>query len=138
MRLSDYRLSGAMKDLLTGIVTGVIHRSSTNFVAASAEALHKRGLLDAEYRPTDLGRQVAAEVLAREPKWYAEPHLARLIAGLQIFQSYEPHSQTYSIGYRSRIALQEEAFENISEEHSLELKDLGWEHTAPLEWVFGK
>lgn len=138
MRLSDYRLSLSMKDLLVGIVTGAIHRGSASFGAATAEALHKRGLLDAGYRPTDTGRDVASEIVARQPKQFAEPKLSRLIAGLQIFQSYEPHAQTYTVGNRSRIALQEEAFEDISGEHRLSLKDLGWEQTAPLEWVFGE
>ncbi len=136
MRLSDYRLSYAMKDLLVGVVTGAIHRGSACFGAATAEALHKRGLLDAGYRPTDIGRQVASEIVARMPKQFAEPKLSRLIAGLQIFQRYEPHSHTYPVGNRGRIALQEEAFEDISEEDRMTLKDLGWEQTAPFEWVF--
>ena len=138
MRLSDFRLSSPMRKLLTGIVTGAINCGSANVGGATVDALRKRGLLDSTHRPTDRGRQVAAEIVARQPRRYAEPHLARLIAGLQILHAHEPHGRTYASGNRGLLTLQEEAFEDITEEHRLKLQDLGWEQTAPIEWMFNE
>ena len=107
MRLSDYRLSGAMHEMLEQIVTGQLTRNSGDFNGATAQALFKRQLLDATFSVTELGRSVVAEIIARKPKNFAQPVLARLIEGLGILQKYEPHAQPYNT-QRSRrcIALQ--------------------------------
>ena len=137
VRISDYRLSPAMKEALVGLVTGSLHRHSTDFPAATAKALYKRELLDVEYKPTDSGRAVATELIAKLPKTFADLELTRLITGLQIFQRYEPGARPYST-QRSRrcIAIQEEAFDSITDEHRMVLKDIGWEQTGRFEWVF--
>ena len=138
MRLSDFRLSSPMRKLLAGIVTGAVNCGGANVGGATVDALRKRGLLDSTHRPTDRGRQVAAEIFARQPRRFAESRLTRLIAGLQILHAYEPDGCTYARGNRGLLALQEEAFEDISEEHRLALQDLGWKQTAPIEWVFNE
>lgn len=137
MRISDYRLSPAMEDLLVGIVTGAVRRNSGNFPAATAEALHKRGLVDSEFHPCDIGREVAGELLARMPMQFAEPYLARLISGLNIFQLYEPHARPHSTQRSCRcLVIQNKAFDEISVEHRKALNEIGWEQTGRFEWVF--
>lgn len=60
MRISDYRLSVSMKELLVGMVTGSVSHNSEKFSTLTAYALHKRGLLDDEFRPNQAGREVAS------------------------------------------------------------------------------
>lgn len=137
IRVSDYRLSYSMKDLLKGMVTGAMHSSMDRFSVVTAEALLDRGLLDANYRPSDLGRKVAAALIAKQPKQYSEPPVARLIAGLKILQLYEPYTTPYQTGRSRRcIEVQEEAFDSIELNHRIELEDLGWKQTGVFMWVF--
>lgn len=144
MRISDYRLSGSMKELLVGMVAGSVNHNSEEFSTLTAYALHKRGLLDDEFRPNQTGREVASELVSRDPwiasrapKNFDEPELARLVAGIQIFQAYEPHAKPYST-QRSRrcMAVQDEAFGAITPEHRTALNDMGWEQVGPYQWVF--
>ena len=137
MRISDYRLSIAMKDILVALVTGSLSRTDNNFPAATADALYRRGLLDENFKLLDMGRAVAVELIARQPKTFVEPEMARLIAGLQILQQYEHCARPYPT-QRSRrcIALQEEAFDTISDEHRMTLEEIGWEQRGRFEWFF--
>lgn len=137
MRLSDYRLSYAMQTMLEQMVTGQLSRNHTGFNGATAQGLFKRCLLTDAFEATDLGRAVAAELIARKPKQYALPELGRLIQGLEVLQKYEPNARPYST-QRSRrcLAIQEERFGDITHSDMMLLDDLGWARTGTYEWVF--
>ena len=123
--------------MLEQIVTGQLARNSSDFNEATAQALFKRQLLDANFSVTELGRNVAAEIISRKPKQYAQPELARLIEGLEILQKYEPNARPYTTQRSGRcIVLQEEAFIEITQPDMMLLEDIGWEHSACLMWTF--
>lgn len=142
MRISDYRLSHAMKDVLVALSTGTLKRGDNNFPAVTAWALYRRGLVEESFSPTKAGQEIAEELISRQSKTFqrktfSEPELERLILGLRVFQQCAPSSTTYPTNRCHRsIAIKDEAFGSMNDEQRNTLQNLGWEQTDNFEWVF--
>ncbi len=137
MRLSDHRLSHAMRDLLQGLVIGGLQRDSGNFQITTAEALRKRGLVDDTFAPTELGRSVATELVRLSPKQYEDSVIDRLIAGLRIIQQYNVDAVPYpGTGIAKLLAIQDDSLADLTEDDCLSLQDCGWSQEGPILWSF--
>lgn len=137
MRLSDHRLSYPMRDLLKGLVVGGVRRDSVNFPYATAEALRKRGLVDDNLDPTELGRSVATELVHLSPKQYEDSVIDRLIAGLRIIQQYNMYAEPYPMtGVSKLLAIQDDSLASLTENDRLSLQDCGWSQQGPILWSF--
>jgi len=134
LRLSDYRLSPPMKEMMEGLVNGYISRGSHGFQASTAEALFKRGLLDANYAPTETGLSIGRVLIAMIPRKYSSSRMDGLIEGLQIIKKNCPLASP--CGYNGKIAVQAQELGEISSEDSETLNTLGWERTGKYLWEY--